>query len=169
MRLVACATAGPRGSPHVDAVESHQLYLPGVPPGPLRCAAARPYECGTNGRLANPAKRTESIILLNLFLMNQICFFLFFGFPRSAGWSRPPVQLTMFRCSLPRRMAPATRQWVVSTTIQHLGALLVRHQTEAHTKDTPRSLAKKQRFHSDGNLMKYFFWREAERQSNWSY
>jgi len=61
MRLVACATAGPRGSPHVDAVESHQLYLPGVPPGPLRCAAARPYECGTNGRLANPAKRTESI------------------------------------------------------------------------------------------------------------
>ena len=65
MRLVACATAGPRGSPHVDAVESHQLYLPGVPPGPLRCAAARPYECGTNGRLANPAKRTESINHLN--------------------------------------------------------------------------------------------------------
>lgn len=61
MRLVACATAGPKGSPHVDAVESHQLYLPGVPPGPLRCAAARHYECGTNGRLANPAKRTESI------------------------------------------------------------------------------------------------------------
>jgi hypothetical protein len=79
MRLVACATAGPRGSPHVDAVESHQLYLPGVPPGPLRCAAARPYECGTNGRLANPAKRTESIILLNLFLMSQIRFFLFSG------------------------------------------------------------------------------------------
>jgi hypothetical protein len=70
MRLVACATAGPRGSPHVDAVESHQLYLPGVPPGPLRCAAARPYECGTNGRLANPAKRTESIyfILSTLFI-----------------------------------------------------------------------------------------------------
>lgn len=68
MRLVACATAGPRGSPHVDAVESHQLYLPGVPPGPLRCAAARPYECGTNGRLANPAKRTESIhsIIINI-------------------------------------------------------------------------------------------------------
>ena len=63
MRLVACATAGPRGSPHVDAVESHQLYLPGVPPGPLRCAAARHYECGTNGRLANPAKRTESILI----------------------------------------------------------------------------------------------------------
>lgn len=68
MRLVACATAGPRGSPHVDAVESHQLYLPGVPPGPLRCAAARPYECGTNGRLANPAKRTESI--LHLFILH---------------------------------------------------------------------------------------------------
>lgn len=77
MRLVACATAGPRGSPHVDAVESHQLYLPGVPPGPLRCAAARPYECGTNGRLANPAKRTESIhnlIHLLLFHHRQHCF-----------------------------------------------------------------------------------------------
>ena len=69
MRLVACATAGPRGSPHVDAVESHQLYLPGVPPGPLRCAAARPYECGTNGRLANPAKRTESINKKKLYII----------------------------------------------------------------------------------------------------
>ena len=75
MRLVACATAGPRGSPHVDAVESHQLYLPGVPPGPLRCAAARPYECGTNGRLANPAKRTESInITLLLLIYFLVCF-----------------------------------------------------------------------------------------------
>lgn len=72
MRLVACATAGPRGSPHVDAVESHQLYLPGVPPGPLRCAAARPYECGTNGRLANPAKRTESIYIIFTFIMHII-------------------------------------------------------------------------------------------------
>ena len=71
MRLVACATAGPRGSPHVDAVESHQLYLPGVPPGPLRCAAARHYECGTNGRLANPAKRTESIIILFILLIDH--------------------------------------------------------------------------------------------------
>ena len=77
MRLVACATAGPRGSPHVDAVESHQLYLPGVPPGPLRCAAARPYECGTNGRLANPAKRTESISLI--FIIYFFDFFFFFG------------------------------------------------------------------------------------------
>jgi hypothetical protein len=76
MRLVACATAGPRGSPHVDAVESHQLYLPGVPPGPLRCAAARPYECGTNGRLANPAKRTESIHILN-FLLFEHTYFVF--------------------------------------------------------------------------------------------
>jgi hypothetical protein len=76
MRLVACATAGPRGSPHVDAVESHQLYLPGVPPGPLRCAAARPYECGTNGRLANPAKRTESIHI-NLFNIDLNNLFLF--------------------------------------------------------------------------------------------
>jgi hypothetical protein len=75
----------------------------------------------------------------------------------------------MFSSSLPRRMAPATRQWVVSTTIQHLGALMVRHQTEAHIKDTPRSLTKKLRFHSDGNLMKYFFWREGERESKWSY
>ena len=85
MRLVACATAGPRGSPHVDAVESHQLYLPGVPPGPLRCAAARPYECGTNGRLANPAKRTESIyFILHLFFC--ISFSQpYFVFPRSAG------------------------------------------------------------------------------------
>lgn len=74
MRLVACATAGPRGSPHVDAVESHQLYLPGVPPGPLRCAAARPYECGTNGRLANPAKRTESIYISFLFMIFLILF-----------------------------------------------------------------------------------------------
>ena len=72
MRLVACATAGPRGSPHVDAVESHQLYLPGVPPGPLRCAAARHYECGTNGRLANPAKRTESILLKTYLLLLSI-------------------------------------------------------------------------------------------------
>ena len=169
MRLVACATAGPRGSPHVDAVESHQLYLPGVPPGPLRCAAARPYECGTNGRLANPAKRTESINFLYTSFYH-FCFVLFvFGFPRSAGSNVEPVQLTMFSSSLPRRMAPATRQWVVSTTIQHLGALMVRHQTEAHTKDTPRSLAKKLRFHSDGNLMKYFFWREGERESKWSY
>jgi len=71
MRLVACATAGPRGSPHVDAVESHQLYLPGVPPGPLRCAAARPYECGTNGRLANPAKRTESIYSIHFKLIKH--------------------------------------------------------------------------------------------------
>lgn len=75
MRLVACATAGPRGSPHVDAVESHQLYLPGVPPGPLRCAAARPYECGTNGRLANPAKRTESIYI---FFLLTVIFYIFF-------------------------------------------------------------------------------------------
>ena len=146
MRLVACATAGPRGSPHVDAVESHQLYLPGVPPGPLRCAAARPYECGTNGRLANPAKRTESIHLFNLSFIVFTSFKLYFVFPRSAGDKVFPVQLTMFSSSLPRRMAPATRQWVVSTTIQHLGALMVRHQTEAHTKDTPRSLAKKLRF-----------------------
>lgn len=169
MRLVACATAGPRGSPHVDAVESHQLYLPGVPPGPLRCAAARPYECGTNGRLANPAKRTESInfIIFNIHLLNLSS--IINPFPRSAGRMVSPVQLTMFSSSLPRRMAPATRQWVVSTTIQHLGALMVRHQTEAHTKDTPRSLAKKLRFHSDGNLMKYFFWREGERESKWSY
>src|SRR6478735_8409478 len=64
--------SGARGSPHVDAVESHQLYLPGVPPGPLRCAAARPYECGTNGRLANPAKRTESIHL-NILLLDVLC------------------------------------------------------------------------------------------------
>src|SRR6478736_3223081 len=169
MRLVACATAGPRGSPHVDAVESHQLYLPGVPPGPLRCAAARPYECGTNGRLANPAKRTESIYLLIYNFMNSTYYLLPLVFPRSAGIMVYPVQLTMFSSSLPRRMAPATRQWVVSTTIQHLGALMVRHQTEAHTKDTPRSLAKKLRFHSDGNLMKYFFWREGERESKWSY
>lgn len=127
MRLVACATAGPRGSPHVDAVESHQLYLPGVPPGPLRCAAARPYECGTNGRLANPAKRTESINnLLYLKYLYHLCFFKFL-FPRSAGKKLFPVQLTMFSSSLPRRMAPATRQWVVSTTIQHLSALMVRH------------------------------------------
>ena len=77
MRLVACATAGPRGSPHVDAVESHQLYLPGVPPGPLRCAAARPYECGTNGRLANPAKRTESILLIYLLLFFSVFSFCF--------------------------------------------------------------------------------------------
>jgi hypothetical protein len=76
MRLVACATAGPRGSPHVDAVESHQLYLPGVPPGPLRCAAARPYECGTNGRLANPAKRTESIHILNFYNLFPVSFIL---------------------------------------------------------------------------------------------
>jgi len=169
MRLVACATAGPRGSPHVDAVESHQLYLPGVPPGPLRCAAARPYECGTNGRLANPAKRTESIHILINNLFTSISLFFMFVFPRSAGESLLPVQLTMFSSSLPRRMAPATRQWVVSTTIQHLGALMVRHQTEAHTKDTPRSLAKKLRFLSDGNLKKYFFWREGERESKWSY
>jgi hypothetical protein len=169
MRLVACATAGPRGSPHVDAVESHQLYLPGVPPGPLRCAAARPYECGTNGRLANPAKRTESIILYYDFNLDILLIRLFLLFPRSAGTIKCPVQLTMFSSSLPRRMAPATRQWVVSTTIQHLGALMVRHQTEAHTKDTPRSLAKKLRFLSDGNLKKYFFWREGERESKWSY
>jgi len=169
MRLVACATAGPRGSPHVDAVESHQLYLPGVPPGPLRCAAARPYECGTNGRLANPAKRTESILLLIIFFLFLFNCTATHKFPRSAGTRCCPVQLTMFSSSLPRRMAPATRQWVVSTTIQHLGALMVRHQTEAHTKDTPRSLAKKLRFHSDGNLMKYFFWREGERESKWSY
>src|SRR6188508_2871934 len=96
MRLVACATAGPRGSPHVDAVESHQLYLPGVPPGPLRCAAARPYECGTNGRLANPAKRTESIntshnlTIIFTFIMPIVLF------PRSAGTKVCPVQLTMF-------------------------------------------------------------------------
>lgn len=77
MRLVACATAGPRGSPHVDAVESHQLYLPGVPPGPLRCAAARPYECGTNGRLANPAKRTESISIYLFFFLLFLCLCLF--------------------------------------------------------------------------------------------
>ena len=146
MRLVACATAGPRGSPHVDAVESHQLYLPGVPPGPLRCAAARPYECGTNGRLANPAKRTESIIHLKFNFKTSFIDKLDDLFPRSAGCKSSPVQLTMFSSSLPRRMAPATRQWVVSTTIQHLGALMVRHQTEAHTKDTPRSLAKKLRF-----------------------
>jgi len=146
MRLVACATAGPRGSPHVDAVESHQLYLPGVPPGPLRCAAARPYECGTNGRLANPAKRTESIIISSHSIKITSSGFVCFLFPRSAGTKVCPVQLTMFSSSLPRRMAPATRQWVVSTTIQHLGALMVRHQTEAHTKDTPRSLAKKLRF-----------------------
>src|SRR6188508_2471771 len=146
MRLVACATAGPRGSPHVDAVEAHQLYLPGVPPGPLRCAAARPYECGTNGRLANPAKRTESINHLNILLLLYYSHSPFLLFPRSAGTRGCPVQLTMFSSSLPRRMAPATRQWVVSTTIQHLGALMVRHQTEAHTKDTPRSLAKKLRF-----------------------
>ena len=94
---------------------------------------------------------------------------MLFLFPRTAGSIITPVQLTMFSSSLPRRMAPATRQWVVSTTIQHLGALMVRHQTEAHTKDTPRSLAKKLRFHSDGNLMKYFFWREGERESKWSY
>src|SRR6478736_6056465 len=169
MRLVACATAGPRGSPHVDAVESHQLYLPGVPPGPLRCAAARPYECGTNGRLANPAKRTESIHTDFYFYYNFSVSLGLRLFPRSAGTKECPVQLTMFSSSLPRRMAPATRQWVVSTTIQHLGALMVRHQTEAHTKDTPRSLAKKLRFHSDGNLMKYFFWREGERESKWSY
>ena len=146
MRLVACATAGPRGSPHVDAVESHQLYLPGVPPGPLRCAAARPYECGTNGRLANPAKRTESILSLFIFIIYYHLVLPSWLFPRSAGTKECPVQLTMFSSSLPRRMAPATRQWVVSTTIQHLGALMVRHQTEAHTKDTPRSLAKKLRF-----------------------
>ena len=146
MRLVACATAGPRGSPHVDAVESHQLYLPGVPPGPLRCAAARPYECGTNGRLANPAKRTESILYLSFLFYFLSSVAVFSLFPRSAGIKVYPVQLTMFSSSLPRRMAPATRQWVVSTTIQHLGALMVRHQTEAHTKDTPRSLAKKLRF-----------------------
>ena len=146
MRLVACATAGPRGSPHVDAVEAHQLYLPGVPPGPLRCAAARPYECGTNGRLANPAKRTESINFNLSFIFNLSLFEMNNWFPRSAGNKVSPVQLTMFSSSLPRRMAPATRQWVVSTTIQHLGALMVRHQTEAHTKDTPRSLAKKLRF-----------------------
>lgn len=146
MRLVACATAGPRGSPHVDAVESHQLYLPGVPPGPLRCAAARPYECGTNGRLANPAKRTESIHNIFINLIFILLVYVFCWFPRSAGTKVCPVQLTMFSSSLPRRMAPATRQWVVSTTIQHLGALMVRHQTEAHTKDTPRSLAKKLRF-----------------------
>src|SRR6188768_2380708 len=169
MRLVACATAGPRGSPHVDAVESHQLYLPGVPPGPLRCAAARPYECGTNGRLANPAKRTESIHNFLNFFYYKCLFIMQFLFPRSAGTMLRPVQLTMFSSSLPRRMAPATRQWVVSTTIQHLGALMVRHQTEAHTKDTPRSLAKKLRFLSDGNLKKYFFWREGERESKWSY
>ena len=127
MRLVACATAGPRGSPHVDAVESHQLYLPGVPPGPLRCAAARPYECGTNGRLANPAKRTESIQQHKQILyLSSLCIYKFW-FPRSAGKKVFPVQLTMFSSSLPRRMAPATRQWVVSTTIQHLSALMVRH------------------------------------------
>jgi len=85
MRLVACATAGPRGSPHVDAVESHQLYLPGVPPGPLRCAAARPYECGTNGRLANPAKRTESIIYSIYLTCNSLIFLMVYVFPRSAG------------------------------------------------------------------------------------
>ena len=129
MRLVACATAGPRGSPHVDAVESHQLYLPGVPPGPLRCAAARPYECGTNGRLANPAKRTESIQSFFYYLFFYYHILHLVRFPRSAGTKMCPVQLTMFSSSLPRRMAPATRQWVVSTTIQHLGALMVRHQT----------------------------------------
>ena len=80
MRLVACATAGPRGSPHVDAVESHQLYLPGVPPGPLRCAAARPYECGTNGRLANPAKRTESILSYFIYMNIKIyCLLVFYS------------------------------------------------------------------------------------------
>jgi len=146
MRLVACATAGPRGSPHVDAVEAHQLYLPGVPPGPLRCAAARPYECGTNGRLANPAKRTESILYIYSSFFCFSVFACFLWFPRSAGTKECPVQLTMLSSSLPRRMAPATRQWVVSTTIQHLGALMVRHQTEAHIKDTPRSLTKKLRF-----------------------
>jgi hypothetical protein len=78
MRLVACATAGPKGSPHVDAVESHQLYLPGVPPGPLRCAAARHYECGTNGRLANPAKRTESIKYFLFYLFIYILCFIYF-------------------------------------------------------------------------------------------
>ena len=85
MRLVACATAGPKGSPHVDAVESHQLYLPGVPPGPLRCAAARHYECGTNGRLANPAKRTESILFLIFILQFLFHLCAFVLFPRSAG------------------------------------------------------------------------------------
>src|SRR6478735_8239919 len=99
MRLVACATAGPRGSPHVDAVESHQLYLPGVPPGPLRCAAARPYECGTNGRLANPAKRTESISLSLIFYLYLSLLTVFFWFPRSAGTRVCPVQLTMFSSS----------------------------------------------------------------------
>src|SRR6478736_6180303 len=100
MRLVACATAGPRGSPHVDAVESHQLYLPGVPPGPLRCAAARPYECGTNGRLANPAKRTESISIHYLFYYFFPIFLGIYFFPRSAGNRCLPVQLTMFSSSL---------------------------------------------------------------------
>lgn len=87
MRLVACATAGPKGSPHVDAVESHQLYLPGVPPGPLRCAAARHYECGTNGRLANPAKRTESInLFIHLFFYFQlVCFILCSHVVRGTG------------------------------------------------------------------------------------
>src|SRR6478609_645590 len=113
--------------------------------------------------LTRPKGRSLFISLLLHFLATHLLF------PRSAGNRVVPVQLTMFSSSLPRRMAPATRQWVVSTTIQHLGALMVRHQTEAHTKDTPRSLAKKLRFHSDGNLMKYFFWREGERESKWSY
>ena len=76
MRLVACATAGPKGSPHVDAVESHQLYLPGYPPDPS--AALRPDTMNAEPMdvwLTRPKGRSLFNLLFNFLISKHLSFF----------------------------------------------------------------------------------------------